>query len=105
MRASHVPPAGDLAHNPGMCPDSESNQRYFGLQAGAQFTEPHQPGLTLLYCIVVSYVLPGTAVLWLCLDYNLLEIGTCFFLCLHSGRDLVCVYSLIMRDENSQVVG
>ena len=24
--ASHVPPTGDLAHNPGMCPDWESNQ-------------------------------------------------------------------------------
>ena len=34
----------DLAHNPGMCPDWESNQRPFGLQAGAQSTEPHQPG-------------------------------------------------------------
>ena len=24
--ASHVPPTGDLAHSPGMCPDWESNQ-------------------------------------------------------------------------------
>ena len=24
--ASTVPPTGDLAHNPGMCPDWESNQ-------------------------------------------------------------------------------
>ena len=30
--ASHVEPAGDLACNPGMCPDQESNQRPFGLQ-------------------------------------------------------------------------
>ena len=35
---------GDLAHNPGMCPDWESNQQPFDLQAGTQFTEPHQPG-------------------------------------------------------------
>ena len=35
----------DLACNPGMYPDWESNQRPFGLQAGAQSTEPHQPGL------------------------------------------------------------
>ena len=41
--ASHTPPTGDLAHNPGMCPDWESNQRYFGSQAGAQATAPHQP--------------------------------------------------------------
>ena len=44
MVASHRPPTGDLVHNPGMCPDWESNQQPFGLQAGAQSTEPHQPG-------------------------------------------------------------
>ena len=36
---------GDLARNPGMCPDWESNQRPFGLKASTQSTEPHQPGL------------------------------------------------------------
>ena len=39
------PAPGDLAYNPGMCPDWESNQSPFGLQAGAQPTEPNQPGL------------------------------------------------------------
>ena len=34
---------GDLAHNPGMCPDWESNWQPFGLQARTQSTEPHQP--------------------------------------------------------------
>ena len=29
--ASCVPTTGDLAHNPGMCPDWELNQRPFGL--------------------------------------------------------------------------
>ena len=29
--AYHAPPTGDLAHNPGMCPDWESDQRPFGL--------------------------------------------------------------------------
>ena len=43
--ASHAPPTGDLACNPGLCPDWELNQRPFGSQAGAQSTEPHQPGL------------------------------------------------------------
>ena len=43
--ASYAPPTGDLAHNPGTCPDWESSQRPFGSQAGAQSTEPHQPGL------------------------------------------------------------
>ena len=42
---SHAPPTGDLVCNPHMCPDWESNQRPFGLQASAQSTEPHQPGL------------------------------------------------------------
>ena len=43
--ASRAPPTGDLAHNPGMCPDWESNRRPFGLEAGTQSTESHQPGL------------------------------------------------------------
>ena len=41
------PPTGDLACNPGMCPDWESNQWLFGSQAGTQPTEPHQPGQSL----------------------------------------------------------
>ena len=43
--ASYVPPTGDLACNPGTCPDWESNWQPFCSQAGAQSTEPHQPGL------------------------------------------------------------
>ena len=38
------PPTGDLALNSGICPDWELNWRTLGLQAGAQSTEPHQPG-------------------------------------------------------------
>ena len=37
-------PTGYLVCNTGICPDWESNQQPFGLQAGAQSTEPHQPG-------------------------------------------------------------
>ena len=37
-------PTGDLACNPGMCPDWELKLRPFGSQAGAQSTEPRQPG-------------------------------------------------------------
>ena len=36
---------GTVRYNPGMSPDWESNQRPFGLRAGTQSTEPHQPGL------------------------------------------------------------
>ena len=47
--ASHVSRTEDLVHNPGMCPDWESNQRPFDSQAGTQSTEPHQPGLFLYF--------------------------------------------------------
>ena len=47
--ASHTPPTGDLAHNPGMCPDWESNWRPFGLHARAQSTEPPQPGVHVTF--------------------------------------------------------
>ena len=40
--ASHAPPTGDQAHNPGMCPDWESNQRPFGSQTSTRSTEPQQ---------------------------------------------------------------
>ena len=51
---SCLPPPGDLAHNPGMCPHWESNWQPLGSQAGTQSTEPHQPGLkfTVFNCTV-----------------------------------------------------
>ena len=49
MVASRAPPTGDLACNPGVCPDWESNQRPFGSQASAQSTEPHQLGNIVLF--------------------------------------------------------
>ena len=52
-----MPPTGDLACNPGMCPDWESNQRYFGLQAGAQPTESHQVGLDAKFSNILLYLL------------------------------------------------
>ena len=54
--ASHMAPTGDLAHNPGMCPDWESNQRPFGSQTSAQSTEPHQPGPISLSHIFILYL-------------------------------------------------
>ena len=53
--ASSAPPTGDLAHNPGMYPDWESNRRPFGSQASTQSTEPPQPGpkpLKMRFCLV-----------------------------------------------------
>ena len=58
--ASHVPLVGDLACNPGMCPNWESNQWPFGSQASTQSTELHQPGPRLLpwfadgHCLLMS---------------------------------------------------
>ena len=42
--ASHVPPTGDLACYPGMCPHWESNLQSFALQSSAQSKDTHQPG-------------------------------------------------------------
>ena len=39
---SHMPPTGDLAHNPGKYPEWELNQRAFTLWDNTQPTEPHQ---------------------------------------------------------------
>ena len=49
--ASQVPLTGDPAHNPGTCPDWESNQQPFASQAGAQSTEPHLLGLNSIFSI------------------------------------------------------
>ena len=38
--ASHTTPTGDLACNPGMCPDWGSNWQSLGLQTHTQSTEP-----------------------------------------------------------------
>ena len=38
------PQLGNLAHNPGMCCDWESNLQPFCLQTSTQSTELHQPG-------------------------------------------------------------
>ena len=42
-----LPPSRDLAHNPGMYPNWESNRQPFGSQAGTQSTETHPPGPTV----------------------------------------------------------
>ena len=49
MVASCVPPTGDLARIPGMCPDWQSNRRPFGSLAGTQSTELHQPEQHLFF--------------------------------------------------------
>ena len=50
--ASCTPPSGDLVCNPGMCHDWELNQQPFGFQAGAQSTQPCQPGHAVIFLIL-----------------------------------------------------
>ena len=58
---SHAP-TGDLAHNPGMCPDRESNQWLLGSQAGTQSTPARAESTLLDVCWHLSFrtVLPST---------------------------------------------
>ena len=57
---SLMSPTGDLACNPGMCPEWELNQWPLGSQASTQSTEPYQPGqmnkihifLKTSYCLI-----------------------------------------------------
>ena len=55
--ASWAPPNGDLARNPGMCPDWESNWQPFDSQAGTQSTEPHQPGQNFFFLFSIKFYL------------------------------------------------
>ena len=62
--ASHMPLTGDLAHNPGVCPDWEANQGPLGLQANAQSTEPHQPMQHFKpICLFVLFTFPSACIL------------------------------------------
>ena len=49
--ASHALPTRDLAQNPGMCPDWESNGQSFGLQAG------NQSGQIFLFLYATHYAI------------------------------------------------
>ena len=52
-----MPSSGDLAWNPGMCPDQESNQQPASLLDGAQLTEIHQSGLPRFLITLESLLL------------------------------------------------
>ena len=54
--ASQAPPTGDLAGNPGMCPNWESNWRPSGSQAGTHSTEQHHLGLIFNYSESIGYL-------------------------------------------------
>ena len=65
MVASHVPPTGDLACNPGMCPDRESNQQPFDLQPSLNPLSHTSQGKHKTFCqidlMVNTNQLPGEA--------------------------------------------
>ena len=52
--ASHVPPTGDLACNPGMCPGWELNWWPFVSQTCIQSTKPRQPGQS--YSLLIRWI-------------------------------------------------
>ena len=54
---SHAPLTGDLACNPGMCPEWELIWHPLGSQAGTQSTESHQPGLLDVSLVVLPWCL------------------------------------------------
>ena len=49
MVASHPPPTGEPAHNPGKCPDWESNRQLFGSQ-------PSPNPLSYTSQVIIGYV-------------------------------------------------
>ena len=56
--ASCLPSVGNRSCNPGMYPDWVLNQQPFGLQDGAQPTEPHQPGQQVTFKMPIIHVSP-----------------------------------------------
>ena len=55
--ASFVPPTGDLACNPGMCPRLGIEPGTLWLAAHTQSTEPHQPGRNFFKSLVIYAIL------------------------------------------------
>ena len=83
MCGCHVPPAGDLARNPGMFPDWELNRQPFGSQSGTQSTELHQPGLLMIFVLIntLSYHLHAIECAFK-YAFSVVIIGLQYMLCL-----------------------
>ena len=59
-----MPPAGDLAYNPGICPYWELDQQSFSLQNDAQPTEPHQWGLIFYFNQFQNFLKAAVLIYW-----------------------------------------
>ena len=95
MVASPTPHDGDLACNPGMCPDWESNMQPFREQADTQSTETHQAGLVynfIIYSNNDSYVGSNSylcTTLTICQAYTstlTTQLRDCYHHTEHTGR-------------------
>ena len=69
--ASHVAPTGDLACNPGMCPDWESNWQPFGLQPTLNPLSYASQGFLAL---LINYLILN---LWIHLGKKILSLSFC----------------------------
>ena len=58
-------PTGDLALDPSMCPNRESNRRPSSSQVSTQSTEPHQPGQHLILLSDHLVLLNGCSIMHL----------------------------------------
>ena len=98
--ASCAPPTGDLACTPGVCPDWESNQQPFGLQAATQSTEPDQPGLYhsfFIHSFTVGHL--GRFQALVIVINTAMNIGVHIFFLIGDSR--FCVYNVILSMNGS----
>ena len=68
-------PTGDLAHNPRMCPDWESNQWPFSSQAGTQSTEPYPPELASLFFFLIFIVIQLQLYAYLFFNFSFFDLS------------------------------
>ena len=98
--ASCAPPTRDLACNPGMCPDWESNQRLFGSWACAQSTELQQPGHSLR--ISVGFSVKSRFFLW-CLFLNFSSLKWQFLIIRWLGTTVEQLYFSTSLDRKTYI--
>lgn len=82
-------PKLDETHNPGLCPDRESNRQPFGTQDDAQSTEPLQPAQLLRIVHIESPAI------------HQLQFRLSYYSCIGSyGSFCLCVSTLVSCDSS-----